>query len=561
MIGFRRPHDSGSGHRLRAGFAGTCVAVVAAASVLAVSAHASSGGTTSSTIAYGLATVGAFGGEPSITSDRNGVLYDTTPSGLPTGSPYPGSPPIYRSTNAGASWALIQPADNNSGDDCIDTDQANSLYWCNLASSTASTLPLQADVWKSTTGSTCTTACNWVHGSSFLGSTQCGTSCSPFGVDRQWVDSSIAPGGTTSSAEVVLMYHDFFGPSQIWVNISHDGGATFGPPMDVLANSAVPGAVVAQGYSMCNTVPTGVQIVKPGLPHAGRIYVSWIAADLPQNATGCNITMAQSFHTLWVAYSDNGGSSWTAQQAFDAGVGHDASSPFATFTLDSQGNPYIGFTAPGPNDNPAVCSAESAAGTVQSDPSCAYHTWVVWSSNGGATWDGGGGLIPGSAATAYEVDPSSSAGTDVFPTIAAASPGQVDVGWLHTNETEPTDSLGKFLPGGCAGPNATGNPPTYPPTCSWNLFAGQSLNLTASPAGATWRTAQLTATPMHVGDICNLGIFCQAPSSNRNLLDFNMATIDPKGCAHIAFADDNTLNALRVANQAAGCIHPAKTNG
>lgn len=560
MTGSIRPQSSSYGKPRRPALAAVVAALVLAGGLAAGAANARAG-SANTPLAYGLATVGPFGGEPSITSDRNGVLYDTSPSGLPTGSAYPGSPPIYRSTNGGSSWTLIQPADNNSGDDCIDTDQANSLYWCNLASSTASTAPLQADVWKSTSGSTCTTSCNWVHGASFLGSTACGTSCQPFGVDRQWVDSSIAPGGTTSSAEVVLMYHDFYGPSQIWVNISHDGGATFGPPMDVLTNSSVPGAVVAQGYSMCNTVPTGVAIVKPGLPHAGRIFVSWIAADLPQNATGCNITMTQSFHTLWVAYSDNGGSTWTAQQAFDAGIGHDASSPFASFTLDSQGNPYIGFTAPGPNDNPAVCAAESAAGTVQSDPTCDSHTWVVWSNNGGATWDGGGGLIPGSAAAAYEVDPSNTAGTDVFPTIAAASPGQVDVSWLHTNEIVPTDGLGKFLPGGCAGPNATGNPPTYPPVCSWNLAAGQSLSLTSSPAQATWKTLQLTTTPTHVGDICNLGIFCVAPSSNRNLLDYNMETIDPSGCAHIAFADDNTLNALRVANQTSGCIHPAKING
>src|SRR5207248_9262425 len=100
-----------------------------------------------------------------------------------------------------------------------------------------------------------------------------------------------------------------------------DGGATFGPPIEVLANSSVPGAVVAEGYTMCNTVPAGVGIVNPGLPHAGRIYVTWIAADLAQNATGCNITMAQSFHTLWIAYSDDGGLTWTAQQALDAGFG------------------------------------------------------------------------------------------------------------------------------------------------------------------------------------------------------------------------------------------------
>src|SRR5947209_1736611 len=108
---------------------------------------------------------------------------------------------------------------------------------------------------------------------------QCGTSCSPFGVDRDWVAASIPAGGTTRTAEVVLMYHDFYGPSQIWVNISHDGGATFGAPQEVLTSPAVtPGAVtgtlVAQGYTFCNTVPAGVQIVRPGLPNAGRIFVA-----------------------------------------------------------------------------------------------------------------------------------------------------------------------------------------------------------------------------------------------------------------------------------------------
>ena len=128
----------------------------------------------------------------------------------------------------------------------------------------------------------------------------------------------------------------------------------------------------------------------------------------------------------------------------------------------------------------------------------------------------------------------------------------VDVGWLHTNETEPTDALGKFDPGGCAGPGpANGNPTSYPPTCSWNLYAGQSL--TAPPGTAVWTTSQLTSTPMHIGDSCNLGIFCLDPTSNRNLLDFISETVDPTtGFAHIAYADDNTINKLRAANQTSG---------
>jgi len=180
--------------------------------------------------------------------------------------------------------------------------------------------------------------------------------------------------------------------------------------------------------------------------------------------------------------------------------------------------------------------------------------WVVWSSNGGTTWDGGGGAVTGSAGAAYEVDPSKGPQTDVFPAIAAGNPGDVDVAWLSTNETEPTDPLGKFDPGGCAGPGpGNGNPTFYPPACKWNLFAGQSLTLTKRPSAATFATSQLTTTPMHVGDICNLGIFCVDPNSNRNLLDFISETVDPtSGLAHIAYADDNTINKLRAANQTSG---------
>ena len=262
--------------------------------------------------------------------------------------------------------------------------------------------------------------------------------------------------------------------------------------------------------------------------------------------------MLQSFHTLWVSYSDDNGKTWTPQQAFDAGFGHDASTPFVAFTLDKLGNPYFAF-AINLNSNPATCSAESTAGTVQSDTSCEYDMYVVWSRDGGATWDGGGGLIPGSAALAYRVNPPAETGTHFFPAIAAGNPGQVDVAYLRSSGILPTDPLGKADPGGCAGPGpANGNPTTYPPACTWNLYAAQSLNLTKGVGGATWAVTAITTTPMHIGDICNLGIFCVAPSSNRNLLDFIMEAIDNHGCAHIAYADDNTVNKLRVANQTAG---------
>jgi hypothetical protein len=516
---------------LRAAGAALLVAVVSTSGVTARAPNAP---------AYQLANVGPYGGEPSIVADSTGRLYDTTPEGGTI---------TYTSTDRGVTWQQVTTADPSSGDDCLATDQSNAVYLCNLAGSEG-VAPLQADVWKSINQ-----GASWTHGEGPL--PQCGTSCSAFGVDRDWLAASILSGKSTAKAEVVLMYHDFYGPSQIWVNISRDGGATFGQPIEVLAQPAVtPGAIagtlVAQGYTFCNTVPAGVAIVPPGAPHAGRIIVGWIAADVPQNATGCNVTMAQAFHTVWISYSDDGGQTWTPQQAFDAGIGHDTSTPFAAFTTDRRGNPYFAF-ATTLNANPATCAAESTAGTVQSDSSCEYDMYVIWSSNGGSTWDGGGGLIPGSAARAYRVNPASETGTHFFPAIAAGDPGRVDVAYLRSTEILPTDPLGKADPGGCAGPGPdNGNPPTYPPACQWNLYAGQSLNLTAGTGGASWAISQITTTPMHIGDICNLGIFCLAPSSNRNLLDFITEALDAKGCAHIAYADDNTVNRMRVANQTSG---------
>jgi hypothetical protein len=491
---------------------------------------------------YSLVNVGKYGGEPSIAASPQGVLYDTTPSGGTI---------LYRSTNQGRTWNKTTTADPSSGDTCVATDQSGAVYECNLAGS-KSVHPLEADSWKSVDEGQ-----SWMYGNDpiNLGANICGTSCNPFGVDRQWEDAYISPGKTTKQALVVLAYHDFYGPSHIWANISTDGGKTFGAPINIFANgNPNEQNLWALANTSCSTVPAGARIAKSG-KHAGRIYVSWIASDPESAATGCNVSMVQAFHNVFVAWSDDHGATWNLQLAYDAGFFHDASTPFASFTLDNQGNPYVAIDSPAPSENAQKCSTETTGGS-QSDTSCDYHVWVVWSKDGGTTWDGGGGMLPGTAAKAYEVDPSKKPQTDVFPTIAAGLPGHVAVGWLGTNTIVPTDPLGKFEPGGCAGP-ATAGVPTYPPTCKWNLFAAESLNLTQKPGQESWTIQQLTPKPMHVGDICNLGIACIPNVSNRNLLDFNSEVLDPTtGCVHIAYADDSNPNVklehLRVANQVSG---------
>jgi hypothetical protein len=501
-----------------------CIAALSAA-LLATPAHAASGPS------YSRVNVGPKdGGEPSSVATADGNLYVSYPSGRGT--------PIYRSSDLGATWQAGAVADPSSGDDCLASDGAGGLYLCNLAGS-ADGAPLQADVWKSLDKGDHWTLARGAADQApngFGTASNAGASSNPFGVDRQWVDAWVPPGRSgTDQAEVVLNYHDFYGPSQIWVNLSEDGGKTFDNPVDVLASpanntTARQNAVAAQAYSACSTVPTAVDIVKSGA-YAGRMWVAWIAADAATSASsGCNVTQLATFHSLWTAYSDDHGLTWTPQLAFDGGIGHDASTPFAAFTLDNQGNPYYAF-----------------AMNIGSE----YDMWLVWSKDGGNTWAGQGDLgAVTSAGTPIKVN--GDTGTHIYPALAAGDPGHVVVAYLATPAVVPTLPYGKFQPGGGAGD-------------SWYLWAAHG-DLLAN-GGPSWSRSQVTPSsdPMHVGDICNLGIFCVDDTTglpllgtNRDLLDFISIDLDRAGMAHIAYTDDSTadrangLYGVDVANQTAG---------
>ena len=246
------------------------VTTVAGLGALAVSLSPGATAAHSFTQKWSISNVGPFGGEPSLTTDAKGVLYDMTPAGGMRG---------YRSTDHGRSWKPTTIPDPSSGDDCLTTDQTGAVYACNLAGSNDGA-PLQADVWKSTNGGK-----SWLRATNTVtgNASSCGTSCSPFGVDRDWIAASVPKkGDPTSKAVVALMYHDFYGPTSIWINKSVDGGRTFTQLDNVMATPAItPGAISgsidASGYTFCSTVPAGVGIVPPGKPHAGRIIVGWIA--------------------------------------------------------------------------------------------------------------------------------------------------------------------------------------------------------------------------------------------------------------------------------------------
>jgi hypothetical protein len=494
---------------------GLAAGIVLAAALLT----APPGASAVSAPAYEIHKVGEYGGEPSIWADGRGILWSTYLNGDPN---------IYRSTDHGTTWVPVTTADSSTGDDCVVTDQTNDgIYWCNLAGSQA-LHPLEGDVWKSVDGGQ-----SWTYGegnvSNLGGLNALGTSSNIFGVDRQWVDTYIAPGGTTETGTAYFFYHDFSLQSNVYVNVSHDGGATWAAPINLMTSfdPAAPDTVAVETASVCNTIPTAVRTAKSG-PHAGRVYAAWIAADATSLATGCDFSQFQAFHSLIVAWSDNDGVTWTPKIAYDGGFFHDASSPFASFTLDDQGNPYYAFDMN--QDWDQTCAVPANPQT----PNCQYDMFVTWSPDGGDNWSG-----------PFKVNTDS--GTHWFPAISAAQPGQVDVAWLRTPYVIATDANGKQHPGGC-----------FPLECGseveWNLFAAQSVDLTA--ATPTWTTTPITSAPMHTGDICNLGIACPPGASNRNLADFISMALDEKGCAHINFADDETQNQVSSADQIGGYCLP-----
>ncbi len=471
------------------------LAIASLITILSVGlATAPSGGAAAKTapLTASLSFVGLVGGggEPSIASANDGTLYASAPGDVGMA--------FWRSTTKGKKWVAGGLAQNSSGDTSVNVDASGAVYQSNLGGPGLLDT-LQGTVYKSfDKGET------WPQvGSSLLSDSN--STSNPLFVDRQWLDAWIPPGKTTNEAQAYIMYHDFV-PSQIWVHSSSDGGRTWGLPVDAITSPE------AQLASFCSTIPGGIKIVPSG-PHAGRVYVAWLAADPLNLVTGCNLTQMQAFHTVWVAWSDDNGQTWTDKLVYDAGFFHDGSELFVDLTLDNKGNPYVTF---------AMNVTEQ------------FDVWMAASFDGGQTWNAKNGGLP------YKV--TSGVGTHFFPAIAAGDPGKVVVTYLGTNFVAPTIPNGKPQPAGTQ-------------NADWHVYLAQSTNLLSGKP--TWKTIRVTKKFMHHGDVCTLGLFClvfEPVGASRSLLDFIDVVVDPRGFAHVVYTDDLNYsdNAVVAANQTGG---------
>jgi hypothetical protein len=309
-------------------------------------------------------------------------------------------------------------------------------------------------------------------------------------IDRPWI--AVYPSKVSATMDqVYVAYHDFTA-SQINVAASNDGGQTFGPSVDVLAQNGL-----AELVSFCNTVPSGIEVD----PETGDVYVQWITADPAANTTqGCNITQIQNFHQDWVAHSAAAVgtglatvTSWLkdAHLVFDSGLGTNMDDIFTTLAVDDSGK-------------------HGVAGNVYSvfpdniRSSLNFDIWFSHSSNKAQTWS-------------RPVAVNSDGGTNFFPWIVAGSSGRVDFIYLHTPDLAPSD--GKLS--------------------LWSTKFAQTTNGT-DPA-PKFAVTSASSGIMHVGGICTNGIFCTANGGNRDLADSISIALDRGGSAALVWTDQGSV--------------------
>lgn len=260
--------------------------------------------------------------------------------------------------------------------------------------------------------------------------------------------------------ETVYMSYTDIGTGVIDFQKSTDSGKTFGP--------------VVQTYPATSPILSDVQGNMVVDQYNGNIYICFIPRD--------------AGNQVYIERSTNGGATWTLLQAYNGPAGTSNVQVFPTMAVDRGGNLHVAFSS---------CGAGHTSCQIQ----------LVSSTDQGNTWLGAVTVSNG-AATA----------TAVEPTIAAGSPGVVDVTWLGSAASTP--DLAR----------------------DWHVFFAQTTNaLAASPAFAQ---NQAEAATMHDQDICFNGLACAANPSqspgNRDLLEYYSMAIDPDGNAHIAYADSVT---------------------
>src|SRR6266852_1302809 len=297
--------------------------------------------------------------------------------------------------------------------------------------------------------------------------------------DRMWID------GFNDASHVYMEYHDFGTTSQIFVQRSSDGGATYSGALGEAVDAATEPSVGP---------PTGniagqIKVDNTSCSSHGNLYQIFVGPDNPTDnlnnsntflnaayvgvATGVSLTSPALTFTDYKIFSCGAGSTCPSK----AGLGN----LFPALAVDNFG--YIYATS---SDNTAV--------------------YYSFSTNHGTRW---------SPAIKVTRKTSQAGKSNVFPWIAADANGHVAIAWY--------------------GADQTGNSNTVDATNThWNVFVAESVNGHALSPVFTF--SQATDHSNHTGQISTGGLL---GSSDRSLADFFQIGIDPNHLVNIAYADNH----------------------
>jgi hypothetical protein len=285
--------------------------------------------------------------------------------------------------------------------------------------------------------------------------------------DRPWVAAD-------GVSKVCVSVHNVATDFQILVSCSNNAGATF-----TQVTTAFDTAHLT--WFTANT-QIGSLAIDPGNHLVYQIFDSAVANE--NEALLCATVCSNSFHSVWVAVSIDGGASFIDYPVYinpSTSVGYNHQ--FSQVSVDKAGNVYAVYT-----DD--------------------HNTYYSYSTDFGKDWSG---PIKVNGA------PSSTA---IFPWSAAGSAGQLDIVWYGTSYYDGVNS-----------------PDNYPMSAAWYVYFAQTHNaLTTSPT-----FVQSAATGIiHYGGVCEAGVTC---TGNRDLFDdFGVAASPTTGLASIVFSDDQYLN-------------------
>jgi hypothetical protein len=419
------------------------------------------------------------GGEPSMAVSPQGTVMVVSPQGIPSGvNGHPGTT-LWISTNDGDTFGTGTYLGSllGGGDNDVVYDQGT-WYEADLEAAAA-------EVCKSTdNGKTWTgvgpipdpSNCTTINGG------QAGPSD-----DRPWL--TVDP---SDKQRVYFTYHEFVSAQPI-AFVTNNGGA------DDFTNAC--GSLVTDPSIEAN-VPTditgGTLVARPVVDKQGNFYVLFATTTQAENAAAfAQGQPSGTFSQLYLAVSHDHCQSFTDYTVFDGSqLGTNTvqfGDVFNDLAIDGAGNLYVvGIGAIGKTAFPS-----------------AANTYVFSSSDHGVHWSKPVELSTPNSATMLPA------------AVGGPHAGQLAIGYFRTinGKTNPNDS-----------------------TAKWTYSTAETSDATS--ASPTFSYADVNpGYDYHNGEICNLGILCglvPGGPSDRSLLDFTSAALDPNGCPLFVFAGNPT---------------------